>query len=171
MYALLGGDGATVTFVKHQDNKDRKDILHPFFSKSAVFMREKLIEANVSDLCAISSFYAMTVKLTEQQIDKFCANLTRLYEKGASVNMSLGFRCIGLETITTLCFGDSAACFESEDFHSPILESMESIVSWFMVFKHFWLVRQLILLVPEWVALVLFKKGVAFAQMKNVSGL
>lgn len=49
MYALLGGDGATVTFVRHQDNKDRKDILHPFFSKSAVFMREKLIEANVSD--------------------------------------------------------------------------------------------------------------------------
>lgn len=49
MYALLGGDGATVTFVKHQDNKDRKDILHPFFSKSAVFMREKLIEANVCE--------------------------------------------------------------------------------------------------------------------------
>lgn len=49
MYALLGGDGATVTFVKHQDNKDRKDILHPFFSKSAVFMREKLIETNVGD--------------------------------------------------------------------------------------------------------------------------
>lgn len=111
----------------------------------------------------------VTVILTERQIDKFCANLTRLYEKGASVNMSLGFRCIGLETITTLCFGDSASCFESEDFHSPVLDSMESIVSWFMVFKHFWVVRQLILLVPEWVALVLFKRGVAFAQMKDVS--
>lgn len=45
---------------------------------------------------------------------------------------------------------------------------MESIVAWFMVFKHFWLVRQLILWVPEWVGLTFFKSGVAFAQMKNV---
>ncbi|KAK1713911.1 uncharacterized protein CLUP02_17094 [Colletotrichum lupini] len=147
MYALLGGDGATVTFVKHQDNKNRKDILHPFFAKSSVYNREQLIQEN---------------------IDKFCSNLVKHHEKGVSVNMSLAFRCIGLETITSICFGKSAACFEHEDFHSPILESMESIVAWFMVFKHFWLVRQLILWVPEWVGLTFFKSGVAFAQMKNM---
>ncbi|KXH55564.1 hypothetical protein CSAL01_06767 [Colletotrichum salicis] len=48
MYALLGGDGATVTFVKHQDNKNRKDILHPLFSKSSVYNREQLIQENAS---------------------------------------------------------------------------------------------------------------------------
>lgn len=37
MYALLGGDGATVTFVKYEDNKRRKDILHTFFAKSSVY--------------------------------------------------------------------------------------------------------------------------------------
>lgn len=47
MYALLGGDGATVTFVKYPDNKQRKDILHSFFTKSAVYKREPLISANV----------------------------------------------------------------------------------------------------------------------------
>lgn len=48
MYALLGGDGATVTFVKYEDNKVRKDILHPFFTKSSVFTREWMIQENVS---------------------------------------------------------------------------------------------------------------------------
>ena len=46
---------------------------------------------------------------------------------------------------------------------------MESIVAWFMVFKHFGLVRRIILNIPEWVGLTLFPKGIAFAQMRQVS--
>lgn len=45
---------------------------------------------------------------------------------------------------------------------------METIVTWFMVFKHFAIVRKFILTVPEWVTLKLFPKGIAFARMKNV---
>ena len=85
--------------------------------------------------------------------------------------MTLGFRCLGLETITATCFGKSASCFEYEGFASPILEAMESIVTWFMVFKHFGLFRRIILSIPEWVGLALFPKAVAFAQMRKVSGL
>ena len=48
MYALLGGDGATVTFVKYEDNKRRKDILHTFFAKSSVYNVQWLIQENVS---------------------------------------------------------------------------------------------------------------------------
>lgn len=48
MYALLGGDGATVTFVKYEDNKRRKDILHTFFAKSSVHNVQWLIQENVS---------------------------------------------------------------------------------------------------------------------------
>jgi hypothetical protein len=50
MYALLGGDGSTVTFVKYEDNKVRKDILHPFFTKSSVLDREWMIQENVNTL-------------------------------------------------------------------------------------------------------------------------
>lgn len=85
-----------------------------------------------------------------------------------SSDMSSGFRCLGLETITSTCFGKSVDCFSNENFHSPVLEAMETIVEWFMVFKHFAIVRQFILNVPEWVSLKLFPKGVAFAQMKDV---
>ncbi|KAF2127467.1 cytochrome P450 [Dothidotthia symphoricarpi CBS 119687] len=147
MYALLGGDGSTVTYVKYHDNKNRKDILHPFFSKSSVHAREELIQAN---------------------IEMFCSLLTRHHEKGVSANMRRGFRCISLETITTMCFGKSLACFEFEDFHCPILESMDMVVSWFMVFKHYWVVRHLILYIPEWVGLAFFKKGLALAHLKNM---
>jgi len=62
MYALLGGDGATVTFVKYKDNKQRKDILHSFFTKSSVFAREPMIQENVnysfpSPLALLNSTY------------------------------------------------------------------------------------------------------------------
>ncbi|KAJ5674343.1 uncharacterized protein N7477_004277 [Penicillium maclennaniae] len=147
MYALLGGDGATVTFVKYEDNKRRKDILHTFFAKSSVYNVQWLIQEN---------------------IEKFCGHLTKHNERGVSSDMTLGFRCLGLETITATCFGKSASCFEHEGFASPILEAMESIVTWFMVFKHFGLFRRVILSIPEWVGLALFPKAIAFAQMRKM---
>ncbi|KAI1247304.1 hypothetical protein MGN70_011192 [Eutypa lata] len=147
MYALLGGDGATVTFVKYEDNKVRKDILHPFFTKSSVFTREWMIQEN---------------------IEKFCNVLIKDEKAGQSSDLSSGFRCLGLETITSTCFGKSVDCFSNDNFHSPVLEAMETIVTWFMVFKHFAIVRKFILTVPEWVTLKLFPKGIAFARMKNM---
>ncbi|KAJ5503276.1 hypothetical protein N7463_006150 [Penicillium fimorum] len=125
MYALLGGDGATVTFVKYEDNKRRKDILHTFFAKSSVYNVQWLIQEN------------------------FCGHLGKHNERGVSSDMTLGFRCLGLETITATCFGKSASCFEYEGFASPILQAMESIVAWFMVFKHFGLFRRVILSIPD----------------------
>jgi len=47
MYALLGDDGATVTLVKYMDKKQRKDILHSFFTKSSIFAREPMIQENI----------------------------------------------------------------------------------------------------------------------------
>ncbi|KAJ5128103.1 hypothetical protein N7448_008882 [Penicillium atrosanguineum] len=130
MYALLGGDGATVTFVKYEDNKRRKDILHTFFAKSSVYNVQWLIQENIESLCG---------------------HLDKHNERGVSSDMTLGFRCLGLETITATCFRKSASCFEYEGFASPIFEAMESIVAWFMVFKHFELFRRTILSIPEWI--------------------
>lgn len=48
MYALLGGDGVTVTFVRYEDSKRRKDILHTFFAKGSVYNVQWLIQDNVS---------------------------------------------------------------------------------------------------------------------------
>ena len=45
---------------------------------------------------------------------------------------------------------------------------METIPTRFMIFKHFAIVRKLILHVPEWLALKVFPNGLAFAQMRNV---
>lgn len=87
---------------------------------------------------------------------------------GQSSDLSSGFRCLGLETITSTCFGKSIDCFSNEDFHSLVLEAMETIVTWFMAFKHFVIVRKTILNVPEELALKLFPKGISFAQMRNV---
>ena len=47
MYDLLGGDGATITTVKYQDNKNRKHVLLPFFAKSSVANMQWLIQENV----------------------------------------------------------------------------------------------------------------------------
>lgn len=95
--------------------------------------------------------------------------MAKQQKAGQSSDLSSGFRCLGLETITSTCFGKSVDCFSNGDFNSPVLEAMETIVKWFMAFKHFAIVRKTILTVPEWVSLKLFPKGVAFAKMRNVS--
>ncbi|KAG9186431.1 hypothetical protein G6011_09539 [Alternaria panax] len=146
MYALLGGDGSTVTFVKYEDNKARKDILHPFFTKSSVLDREWMIHENV---------------------EKFCNVLTKQNKAGQSSDLSLGFRCLGLETITSTCFGKSVDCFSNDDFHSPVLEAMEAMATYFMAFKHFAIIRMTILSLPQWLSLKLFPKGIAFAELRK----
>ena len=48
-YGVLGGDGSSVTYLKYQDAKSRKDILRSFFSRSSISAREWMIQENVRD--------------------------------------------------------------------------------------------------------------------------
>ena len=47
MYNLLGGEGATITSVTYQDNKNRKNVLLPFFAKNPVANMQWLIQEKV----------------------------------------------------------------------------------------------------------------------------
>ena len=50
MYNLLGGQGATITTVKYQDNKNRKHVLLPFFAKNSVSTMQWLIQEKVGHI-------------------------------------------------------------------------------------------------------------------------
>ena len=54
MYNLLGGDGATITTLKYQDNKIRKHVLLPFFAKTSVASMQWLIQENVGYVSQVS---------------------------------------------------------------------------------------------------------------------
>ena len=85
------------------------------------------------------------------------------------MNLGLAFRSISLEVISAYCFASSAHTLDSENFQSEILTAIDNSLPMLWVFKHFPLVKSLLLGVPECFASVLkpSAKGI-LAQRKQM---
>jgi len=85
--------------------------------------------------------------------------------------LSLAFRATGLDIITSYCFAKSNNALDANDFQNDILLGMEPTIHIFWIFKHFPLVRYLILNSPDWLALRMspHSKGVV-DQRKQLEG-
>ncbi|KAJ5034850.1 uncharacterized protein L3040_008119 [Drepanopeziza brunnea f. sp. 'multigermtubi'] len=68
--------------------------------------------------------------MIQENIEKFCNVLKKDKKAGKSSDLSSGFRCLGLEIITSTCFGKSVDCFSNEDLHSPMFaEQIDTITA------------------------------------------
>jgi len=84
--------------------------------------------------------------------------VTRLLEyqySKKSANLDLAFRSTSLEIITSYCFAKSSNALDSENFEHAILTAMDQTLPMIWVFKHFPLIKKLLLGVPECFASVL----------------
>jgi hypothetical protein len=72
-----------------------------------------------------------------------------------SANLDLAFRSTSLEIITSYCFATSAHTLDSNNFQNEILSAMDHTLPMVWVFKHFPLIKFLLLGVPECFASVL----------------
>jgi len=72
-----------------------------------------------------------------------------------SANLDLAFRSTSLEIISSYCFASSAHMLDSESFQHEILSAMDHTLPMIWVFKHFPLIKFLLLGVPECLASVL----------------
>lgn len=72
-----------------------------------------------------------------------------------SANLDLAFRALSLEVITAYCFATSSNALNSDNFQNGILEAIDQTLPMIWVFKHFPLIKTLLLGVPECFASVL----------------
>jgi len=83
------------------------------------------------------------------------SRLLQYEHKGKSANLDLAFRSASLEIITSYCFAQSSYNQDSADFDCEILRAIDQTLPMIWVFKHFPLVKTLLLGVPECFASVL----------------
>ncbi|KAK5057830.1 hypothetical protein LTR84_011831 [Exophiala bonariae] len=127
LYHSFGEDESSFGYVSHLEAKERRDVLSKIFSPKAVEEAEHLILMKVNN---------------------FCAALTRQNAAGKPSDLLFAFRCVTMDVITYLCFGQSGNAVDEPDFHDPLIEAMHNSTALVPVFFHFKIIRKLIMGMP-----------------------
>ncbi|PPQ71154.1 hypothetical protein CVT24_009835 [Panaeolus cyanescens] len=134
MYSCFATDQSVFAMFDHHEVSQRRNLIGPFFSRRAILNLEKTIQ---------------------NKIDILVASLLEYQHSKKSANLDLAFRSISLEIITSYCFAQSSKALESPDFKNDILTAMDLTLPMIWVFKHFPIIRKVLLGVPECFASVL----------------
>ncbi|EDR13906.1 uncharacterized protein LACBIDRAFT_244728 [Laccaria bicolor S238N-H82] len=87
-----------------------------------------------------------------------------------AVQSKVSFRSTSLEIITSYCFGQSSNALDSCDFQNGILTAMDQTLPMIWVFKHFPLIKHLLLGVPESFASVLKPSTTGILEQRRQMG-
>ena len=82
----------------------------------------------------------------------------------------MAFRATSLEIITSYCFARSSNALDSQDFQNEVLIAMDNTLPMIWVFKHFPLIKTLLLGVPESFASVLRPSTKGILDQRNQMG-
>jgi hypothetical protein len=125
LYHSFGEDRSSFGFLTYNEAKERKDVLSRLFSKKAVADAQGLVLEKVLKLC--DSFE----NLGSKPADLFYA-----------------YRCMSVEVITYLCFGNNLDAISAPDYEAPIIKAMDSSLPVFVGFKHSSLLKETIMNCP-----------------------
>ncbi|KAF9530327.1 cytochrome P450 [Crepidotus variabilis] len=134
MYSCFATDKSVFAMWDHQEVMNRRTLIGPFFSRKAILNLEKTVQG---------------------KIDLLVSRLMEYYHANKSANLDLAFRSLSLEIITSYCFSRSPNALDSKDFRNEVLIAIDHTMPMIWVFKHFPLIRKLLLNVPECFASVL----------------
>ncbi|KAI0047689.1 putative P450 monooxygenase [Auriscalpium vulgare] len=131
-YRAFDADTASLCLTSYHDAKQRKDVLNPLFSRTAITKLQDLVRT---------------------RIDMFCDALGRQYAEGKYSDLTLGCRCLAMDIITSFCFAQSADATNVPDFNSELVHATEEMLPTLTLGTHFqafvWFIRY----TPQWVAL------------------
>lgn len=125
LYHSFGEDGSTFGCLTYREAKERKDVLSRMFSKKSIEDVQGLVEGKVIDLC--TSFQR--------------AN-------SGPVDLLYAFRCMALDVITYLCFGNSIDAIKSLNYEAPIILAMDASMPVFTRFRYSSLYKNMIVNCP-----------------------
>ncbi|KAL1989438.1 hypothetical protein VTN49DRAFT_7249 [Thermomyces lanuginosus] len=125
LYHSSGEDRSSFGFLTYREAKERKDVLARLFSKQAIADVQGLVTEKVVDLC-------------------------RSFERRGSkpVDLFYAYRCMSVDVITYLCFGNSVDAINAPDHKAPIIVAMDASLPVFVGFKHSSLLKNAIMKCP-----------------------
>ncbi|KAF2084174.1 cytochrome P450 monooxygenase-like protein [Saccharata proteae CBS 121410] len=141
LYHSFNEDRSSFGFLTYREAKERKDVLNRSFSPKAIEQCEELI---INALCAVFAS-------TTQPQDLFYA-----------------FRCITMEIISYLCFGESTSAIQAPSFRAPILLSLDATIVATLSFKHIPLYKSMILGCPPALSRVLSPEAKGLVDMQQM---
>jgi len=134
LYSCFATDYSVFAMWDHHEVMQRRNLIGPFFSRRAILNLEKTVQ---------------------NKIDILVSRLLEYKGSGKSANLDLAFRSTSLEVITSYCFARSSHALDSANFENEVLAAMDQTLPMIWVFKHFPLIKKLLLSIPECFASVL----------------
>ncbi|KAI9783670.1 MAG: hypothetical protein M1839_003518 [Geoglossum umbratile] len=149
LYHSFGEDQSSFGFLTYAESARRKAILNPLFSRRRIINMQSLIQDKIGALCAA---------------------LRAQSDAGVPSDLFLGFRCYTIDTITSFCFARSVNAIDEPEFKAPIIEAMIATLPTLVVFKHFKLVKWMILNCPPWLSVILNPELVGLVRLQELLG-
>ncbi|KAL6246705.1 hypothetical protein RBB50_006012 [Rhinocladiella similis] len=145
LYHSFGEDRSSFGFLEYKDAKPRKDILARVFSKKAITEAEGLVREKVVALC--ESFRRHT---------------------DSPVNLYYAFRCMSIDVITYLCFGNSVDAVNAPDHVAPIILALDASLPVFPAFKHSSMYKNMIINCPPSISKVVSPQTAGLVDLQQV---
>ncbi|KJA28231.1 hypothetical protein HYPSUDRAFT_809867 [Hypholoma sublateritium FD-334 SS-4] len=149
MYSCFATDLSVFAMFDHHEVTQRRNLIGPFFSRRAILKLEKTVQ---------------------DKIDILVSRLLDYHPTGKPANLDLAFRSTSLEVITSYCFGKSSNALDYKNFENDILAAIDQTLPMIWVFRHFPLIKSLLLGVPECFASVLKPSTVGILQQRRQMG-
>ncbi|KAH9479251.1 Cytochrome P450 monooxygenase [Psilocybe cubensis] len=149
MYSCFSTDKSVFAMVDHHEVMQRRNLIGPFFSRRAILNLEKTVQ---------------------EKIDLLVSRLLEYTPRKQSANLDLAFRATSLEVITSYCFARSSNALDSRNFQNEILSAIDQTLPMIWVFKHFPLVKRILLGVPECFASVLKPSTTGILEQRRQMG-
>ncbi|TFK39689.1 cytochrome P450 [Crucibulum laeve] len=149
LYTCFATDLSVFALFDHHEVTQRRNLIGPFFSRRAIMKLESAVQSKV---------------------DMLVSRLLRCHPDKKSTNLDLAFRSTSLEIITSYCFAKSANAIDADNFQHDILQAMDQTLPMIWVFKHFPLIKRLLLSVPESFASVLKPSTTGILEQRKQMG-
>lgn len=128
--AGFSADETSFGYTDPKQAKNRKDVLLPLFSRSAIRKLEYLVQDKVS----IQHFAYTTLTYSHHQVDLLLSQL--LTYKDRPANMYRALRSTSIDIITSYAFAQPYGALEVPDFEHPVLQGMIAATPALYVFKY-----------------------------------
>ncbi|KAF8659814.1 hypothetical protein AX16_001699 [Volvariella volvacea WC 439] len=148
LYTSFATDQSVFALFDFHEAMQRRNLIGPFFSRRAILNLENVVQS---------------------KIDTLVARLLS-YKDEKAADLDLAFRSISLEIITSYCFAKSSDVLDAPDFQHEILSAMDMTLPMIWVFKHFPIIKAVLLNVPEWMASYLRPSTTGILEQRKQMG-
>ncbi len=106
--------------------------------------------------------------LTILEVNALCASLTMLSAAGKAADLFYAYRCMTMDVITYLCFGQSVDAINEPNFKAPIIVAMDASLAVFVRFKHSDFYKNMIMNCPPRLSKILSPATAGLVDLQQV---